>query len=82
MPAKLNRRVARETAAGIYARAKLRPVIIELEAGGALLRLRLKGQRRTYALTYGELYRHAVRIHIAADKLAKTKARQGQAREA
>lgn len=81
MPSKLTRRVIRETAGALYQKGQLRPVIVELEAGGALLRLRLKGQRTSYPLTYAELYKHAVRVEIAA-KAAERKRLKDEKRKA
>jgi hypothetical protein len=75
MPAKLTRRVVRETAAQVYSRGESRAVVVELEAGGSLAWLRLKGMRSKYPLTYGELYTHAVRIFVDAEKRRKAKER-------
>lgn len=76
MPARLNRRVVRETADGIFERGQYRRVIVELEQGGSILRLRLKGQRRSYPITYAELFRWAVKIKVLADKRAKAAERE------
>lgn len=81
MPCKLNRRVCRETSDSIFERGQVRKVIVELEAGGSLMRLRLKGQRKHYDLTYADLFRHAVRLHVAHEKFRKAKERELKRKE-
>lgn len=76
MPVKLNRRVVRETAASVYERGELRRVIVQLEAGGSLLNVRLKGQRKCYPVTYAELFKWAVRCKVDSDKRIKAKERE------
>lgn len=81
MPARLNRRVVRETGDMVFERGQARRVVVELEAGGKLLWLRLGGQRRRYPVTYAELYRWAVRLKVAADKRLKQLEREARRKE-
>ena len=81
MAVQLNRRVVRQTSAAIRSRGADRLVIVELEQGGNLLWLRLKGQKTRYPLTYAELYIHACRIHLAAEKKRKALERAAKRKE-
>lgn len=56
-----------------------KPLIVLLEAGGRMLRIKVKGERRWYSIPFDEIYRLGVRIRaveLKAEKLARKKARQ------
>jgi hypothetical protein len=61
-----NRPVKRETRCIDTTRSGRRPLVVLLEVGGRLLRIKPKGTRRWYAVPYEEVYRAAVRIEWAA----------------
>lgn len=50
MTTKLNRRVVRETTEIDHRKHK--PLVILLEEGGKLVKIKVKGERRWYTLTY------------------------------
>ncbi len=55
-----------------------KPLIVLLEVGGRILRIKAKGDRKWYSVPYQEIYRVGVRIRaveIRAEKIARRKAR-------
>ena len=67
----VTRPVRRETMARQYSRGQNRPVCIILEPPGTLIRLRLKGERRSVAIRVADVYALAVRGEALAKKAAK-----------
>lgn len=56
-----------------------KPLIVLLEVGGRLLRIKVKGDRKWYTVPYEEIYRVGVRIRaveLRAEKIARRKARK------
>ena len=60
-----------------------RPLVIELEVGGKFIRIREKGRRSSYTVTYHAIYVMGARgraAEIKAEKIARRKAKQKAAR--
>lgn len=72
-----NRPVKRETRCIDTTRSGRRPLVVLLEVGGRLLRIKPKGTRRWYAVPYEEVYRAGVRIRMQEIK-AERAARRGK----
>lgn len=74
----LERPITRETSTIDTTRSGRRMLIVRLEAGGKLLRIRPKGTRRWYSIDYASIYRLAVRaraMELQAEKKAAKQAR-------
>lgn len=55
-----------------------KPLVVRLEVGGRLLRIKAKGDRRWYAVPFEEIYRLGLRIRaqeLRAEKAARKKNR-------
>ena len=55
-----------------------RPLIVKLEIGGRVLRIKVKGDRRWYTVNFEDIYRLGCHIRaqeIKAEKAARRKAR-------
>lgn len=78
----LDRRpVRRETNVIDGTRSGRRPLIILLEVGGKIVRIKPKGTRRWYAVPYEEIYRSAIRIRhqeLKAERAARKSERHGK----
>lgn len=73
---KLNRRaVVRETNA-LEPSFRRKPLVIMLELGGKLLRIKEKGTHKWYDVDYATIYRMAVHIRAAEIKQEKKRARK------
>lgn len=70
-----NRPVKRETRAIDTTRSGRRPLVIMLETGGRLLRIKPKGTRQWYAVPYETIYREAIRIRTREIQQAKAEAK-------
>lgn len=58
-----------------------RPLVITLEEGGRLIRIREKGRRSSYAVTYTQVFYLGAQnraAEIKREKLAARKAKKGQ----
>lgn len=56
-----------------------KPLIVLLEVGGRVLKIKEKGTRRYYVLDYATIYRMAVKVRaeeIRQEKIARRKARK------
>ena len=73
---RLDRPVVRETAF----RYNGRPVVIRLEAGGQLIRLKIKGRRQWHTIFVGSVWLAAVRNTAEDAKKAKRLAREERKR--
>jgi len=76
------RPVKRETRTIDTTRSGRRPFVVMLEVGGKLLRIKPKGTRRWYSVTYDEIYRAAVRVRVRElkqEREAAKKAKRGGA---
>ena len=74
-----DRPVKRETREIDTTRAGRRRLVVLLEVGGKLIRIKPKGTRRWYSVTYADVFRLAVKCRAAeirAEKLAAKKARK------
>ncbi len=70
----LDRPITRETMTIDTMRGGRRLLVVRLEEGGKVLKIRPKGTRRWYTLDYASIYRAAVMAHaraIAAEKKEK-----------
>ncbi len=74
MATKLTRRVIRETSTV----AGARPIMLMLEVGGRVIRLKEKGRRRWFTVDIGSVFRLAVRAELGADKLKRRQERQAK----
>jgi hypothetical protein len=75
-----NRPVVRETRALDTTRSGRRPLVVKLETGGRVVRIKPKGTRQWYTVPYEELYRVGVRIRaveIRNEKAERRAARRG-----
>ena len=70
----LLRAVRRETAATTRDGGKVRPIVVELHAG--FMRLKPKGCRRAYSVTYQSVYLMAVRQAVEEARREKKAARK------
>ena len=74
-----HRPVKRETRCIDGTRSGRRPLVIMLEVGGRVVRIKPKGTRRWYTVPYESIYREAVRIRfqeVKAEKTARRAARK------
>jgi len=76
----VTRPVRRETLARQYSRGKVRPVLLTIEPPGVLLRLRLKGERRSVAIRVADVYAMACRAEAQAKKAARKAEREARAK--
>lgn len=74
----VTRPVRRETLARQYSKGKNRPVLIILEPPGTLIRLRLKGERKSVAIRVADVYTMACRAEALAKKAARKAAREAR----
>jgi hypothetical protein len=77
----LDRAICRETNVIDTTRGGRRRLIVKLEAGGRLLRIRPKGTRRWYDIDFASIYRMAVMAH-AKSVLAQKKEARAAAKKA
>lgn len=77
MTTKLTRRVVRETGC----RHQGRTILILLEVGGRVVRVKQKGRRKWYSTTVEAIYWQAVKNESAAIKAAKALKRLERQRE-
>lgn len=77
MVTKLNRPVTRETTFRYQGRA----IIVRLEEGGKVIRVKSKGRRQWYTATVEQLFWIACRNFAAEIKAAKKKAREERRKE-
>ncbi len=78
MPVELTRAVTRTTSTIDTTRGGRRYLVVRLEEGGKLVRIRPKGTRTWYSVTYADVYRLAVRNRaqeLKAEKAARRAAR-------
>lgn len=74
------RPVRRETRVIDTTRSGRRPLVIMLEVGGKVVRIKPKGTRKWYTVPYDEIYRAGVRIRaqeLKAERADRKKARAG-----
>ncbi len=71
----LTRRVVRETNVPDSTRGGRRPLVVCLEEGGRLLRIKPKGLRSWYEVDYAAVYILAVRLRAAAIRAEKKAAK-------
>jgi hypothetical protein len=69
-----NRRVVRETS--VIDECSRRAVVIMIEQGGAIVRVRLKGTRKWYAVPLREIWLMGARIEAQAVRQRKAEARE------
>ncbi len=74
---KVNRAVTRET--GILDHRTRRPLVLQLVPGGKLVRIKVKGSRRWYAVTVGQILLQGA-LNKAAELRAEKKARREEQR--
>lgn len=67
------RPVKRETREIDTTRGGRRPLVVMLAEGGKILRIRPKGTRRWYSVTYADIYRLAVRGRAAELRAEKSR---------
>ena len=75
MATMIRRHVIRETHGTVFSQGKARAVVVSIEPPN-LVGFRLKGTRRTYYLTADGLFLQALRVHVAAEKGERVKARE------
>jgi hypothetical protein len=71
--------VKRETRAVDNTRSGRRPLIVLLDVGGRLVRIKPKGTRQWYTVAYEDIYRLGIR-NRAAELKAEKAARKGKAK--
>lgn len=74
---KTTKPVKRETLSSVRDRGQYRPIIVELAT--TYVRLRLKGCRFTYTVTYDQLFRQGAQNAAVAKRAEKLAARKGGA---
>lgn len=57
-----------------------KPLVVRLEQGGRLLRIKVKGTRTWYTIGFDEIYRAAIRLKAAALRAEKEAARRARRR--
>lgn len=78
MPTELKRRLVRETSTALHSRGESRRIIVELEAGGQVMFVRLKGSRKRFPVAYSSLYTWAVQNWVLAERRRKAAERRAK----
>lgn len=55
-----------------------KPLVVKLEVGGKMVRIKVKGERRWYAVGYADLYRMGCSIRSVELRAEKTAAKQAR----
>lgn len=74
----VTRALCRETCASQFSRGRSKPILVILEPPGTLIRLRLKGERRSVAIRVADLYFLACQADVRAKKLARKLEREAK----
>ncbi len=76
----LDRAVKRETSTPDTTRYGRKPLVVMLEQGGKILRIKPKGTRRWFSIDYATIYREAIRLYarqLKEEQKAKRVASRG-----
>lgn len=67
-----------QTASAVWERGENRPVVIEAHAAFCLVRL--KGMRKSYIITYAQVFNKAVKMEVEAERREKREKKKAKAK--